>query len=302
MLRDEMKVALKLLMLLLLTGCGNKVELGKAPVPENYLEELEAYYATRLTSLTNEQGWMRLAGMYWLEEGESTFGSSPENDVVFPEGFISARTGKFILEGDSVRMLILDGTEVFVEDQKVTDKIIFTESEAPVINHGHLNWVVIKRGDLIGIRLYNAFNPEVDDFEGFERYPVSHDFNLLARFVLHPQPQTVRIINILDQEEDVNSPGILEFEIEGQVYSLIGLEASNNRMFVIFGDRTNRTETYQAGRFIYVDIPQGNEKTTILDFNRAYNPPCSYSPYTTCQLPPPQNQLPIEIRAGEKRP
>lgn len=276
-------------------------ELGTAVVPPDYETELEEFYNVRLHSLTHETGWMRLAGMYWLNEGKNTFGSGQSSDVVFPDGFIPQNAGTFIVDGEIVRMEVNPGVLITIEGEPILNAIIFDSGIVKKVNHGSLEWIVIKRGDLLGIRLYNSYNPEVDEFTGFPRYETDLNYFVNARLVTYDVPQTVRIINILGQEEELPSPGTLEFEIKGEKHSLITLEGST-RMFVILGDLTNRTETYQAGRYMYIDYPDAGSDLTVIDFNKAYNPPCSYSAYTTCQLPPPQNMLSVEIPAGEKRP
>lgn len=276
-------------------------EFGTAVVPLDYETELEEFYNVRLHSLTHETGWMRLAGMYWLNEGKNTFGSGQSNDVVFPEGFIPQNAGTFIVDGEIVRMEVNPGVPITIEGQPILSAVIFDLDIEKKVNHGSLEWIVIKRGDLVGIRLYNSYNPEVDEFTGFPRYETDLNYFVNARLVTYDVPQTVKIINILGQEEELPSPGTLEFKINGEKHSLITLEGST-RMFVILGDMTNRTETYQAGRYMYIDYPDVGSDLTVIDFNRAYNPPCSYSAYTTCQLPPPQNTLSVEIPAGEKRP
>lgn len=284
----------------MLMACS-KNDLGNAEVHATYESDLEQFYQERLHSLTHETGWMRLAGMYWLENGDNTFGSDPTNDVVFPDGFIPNVAGKFIVNGDIVSMEVESGVDITVEGDTTQKAVIFENGTEIKVNHGSLEWIVIKRGDLVGIRLYNSVNPEVDEFTGFPRYETNLDYYVNARLITYDTPQMVKIINILGQEENLPSPGTLEFEISGEKYSLVTLEGTT-RMFVILGDRTNRTETYQAGRYMYIDYPEEGSDLTVIDFNKAYNPPCSYSAYTTCQLPPPQNMLPVEIMAGEKRP
>jgi uncharacterized protein (DUF1684 family) len=296
-----MKYSIHIILLLTIATACNKSDLGNAQTPENYHESLDEFYSIRLESLTNETGWMRLAGMFWLNEGVNTFGSNSSNNVIFPEGFIPLNAGKFIVDGGSVRMEVNEGVHITVDGESTGNAIIYNDGAEKKVNHGSLEWIVIKRGDLIGIRLYNSFNPKVDEFKGFPRYDIDFDFLVKARLVSYETPQMVKIINILGQEEELPSPGTLEFEIRGEKYNMVTLEGGD-RMFLILGDLTNRTETYQAGRYMYIDYPDEGSDMTIIDFNKAYNPPCSYSPYTTCQLPPPQNMLPIEIKAGEKRP
>lgn len=282
------------------TACEQQ-ELGQAPVDDDYLQQVEEWTSERVESLTAPTGWMRLAGMYWLSEGENTFGSAPDNDVQFPIGTTPAYTGMFIVENGQVRMVVQNGMEVTYENELVDEMIIYDGDNASEIMHGSLEWVVIERGGLLGIRLYNKDNVKVDRFTGFETYPVDPEWSREARFVPNPDGSTISIINVLGQGEDVNSPGYLEFTINGELYTLDAIE-STDQMFIIVGDETNRTETYQAGRYMYIDYPEEGSDLTVIDFNKAYNPPCAFSKFTTCQLPPPQNRLDVEIKAGELRP
>ena len=288
---------------LLMAGCAKSVELGPAPVESTYLEDLEEFYANRHHSLTNEVGWMRLAGMYWLEHGPNSFGSSPNNNVVFPDGYIPDYVGSFIVSDTSVVMSVLADVEITVTDSVVTEvDMLANDDDDPIrARYKTLEWLVIKRGDLLGVRLYNSYNPKVDEFDGFPRYETNTDFYVLAELVTEDVPETVRIANILGQEEDLISPGTLRFEINDEEFSLVTIQGGE-RMFIIVGDETNKDQTYQAGRYIYVDMPEDGSNLTMIDFNKMYNPPCAFSPYTTCQLPPVQNRLGIRIEAGEKRP
>jgi len=176
-----------------------------------------------------------------------------------------------------------------------------TALEPPRMFHGDLEFFVIKRGDLHMIRLYNYDNPAADRFDGFPRYPLDLKWRVEARFEPAEEGKTIRMVNILDQLSDEPVMGTYFFEVDGVEYSLDALEGSETRHFVIVGDQTNRTDSYQAGRYIYVDHPDENGRT-VFDFNMMYNPPCSFNAFTTCLLAPPQNRLDVAITAGELRP
>lgn len=287
-------------LLLTLTSC-NDSELGKAPVADDYPREVEEWELERIDRLKEPYGWLRLAGMFWLSEGENRFGSGDDADVRFPEGTIANHAGEFILDEGTVTMRVRDGVEITKEGDPVSKAVIFDGDETPEIKHDPLMWHVIERDDLIGIRLYNSDNEQADRFDGFPRYDTDPRWHLKARFMPNPEGTTLSIANVIGQQIDAPSPGILEFQIDGNRYTLDALEGSD-RMFIIVGDLTNRTETYQAGRYMYIDYPDDGSDYTIIDFNKAYNPPCSYNRFTTCQLPPQNNRLDIAIDAGEKRP
>ena len=175
------------------------------------------------------------------------------------------------------------------------------DASAPRMFHGDLEFFVIKRGDMHMVRLYNYDNPAADRFEGFPMYPLDLKWRVEARFEPAEEGKTIRMVNILDQLSDEPVMGTYYFEVDGVEYSLDALEGSETRHFVIVGDESNRTETYQAGRYIYVDHPDEKGRT-VFDFNMMYNPPCAFSAFTTCLLPPPQNRLSVVITAGELRP
>lgn len=299
-----MKVHFSLILLsaIVLISCGDpSKELGPAPVSENYEEEVSQWIDDRIETLKEPTGWLRLAGMYVLEEGENSFGSGSDLDVQFPKGTIAEQAGTFILENKQVQMRVADGVTVTAENSPVTNMTIYDGENAPEIQHGSLEWHAIQRQELIAIRLFNKENEKADRFEGFDRYPIDPAWNLKSRFVTKPEDATIPVPNVLGQTDDVRNPGTIIFQKEGETHSLEALESSTGRLFLIVGDLTNLTETYQAGRFIYIDYPDETGFTTI-DFNKIYNPPCAYNLHTTCQLPPSTNRLDLSITAGELRP
>lgn len=243
-------------------------KLGQAPIPADYDQQLETWKQARITSLTAPTGWMRLSDMLWLDEGATPF-----------MGDTLTRSGYRVMYADT---------------------LVYDTDHAPMMEDGDYRWTIIRRGDLIGARVWNTVNSDVDTFTGFERYPTDTMMVRRARFVPNRLGKTIPIVNILGQTDQIPSPGVLHFDVDGTSYTLDALDGGE-RMFIILGDATNRTETYQAGRYMYIDYPEEGSTETVIDFNKAYNPPCAFSPYTTCQFPPKQNVLPVDIRAGEKR-
>lgn len=276
-------------------------DLGQAPVPDNYFEELEEWKAERMESLTNPTGWMRLAGMYFLQDGDNTFGSGNEVDIQFPEGTIAEKAGTLTLQNGVVTMSVAEGVNITYEGDPVTQMVLFDGDESPSVEHENLEWLIIEREDLIAVRLYNKDNQKVDDFDGFPRYETDTTWYVKAKFIPASEGTTISVINVLGQQVDTPSTGVLEFMIDNKIYTLDALESSTD-MFIILADETNQTETYQAGRYLYVEYPEEGSEYTVIDFNKVYNPPCAYNSFTTCQLPPMQNRLNVAITAGEKRP
>ena len=285
---------------ILLYGCGES-ELGQAPTPEMYEEKIENWKQDRIESLKEPEGWLRLTGMYWLEEGENSFGSGEENDLIFPEGSIPEYAGTIIYQNGQVVMKTADDVPVTHTNEQVSEFVLYDGTDAPRAEYGSLEWFVIVRGDLTGIRLYDKEYARADAFDGFPSYPVDPEWRREARFIPNSEEITIPIVNVLGQQRDAPSPGAIEFTIEEETFTLDALEGGE-RLFIIVGDETNKTDTYQAGRYIYIDYPEEGSDYTVIDFNKTYNPPCSFNMFTTCQLPPPQNRLDVAIPAGEKRP
>ena len=266
------------------------------PVTDGYLSEIEAWHSKRNASLSKPDSWLALAGLFWLQEGDNHFGSDPENDLVFPGDGVPARMGILHLKADSVTLKPL--TEIQYDSSIVgeigLDKDI---SGAPtVLEWGSLSWYAIQRGDRIGIRLKDSQHPNLIDFKGTELFPVEPSWRIPAELIPVDSGTTIDIINVLGDTTPNRVPGILEFSIEGQKYRLTPLaDPGDKKWFIIFGDATNGIETYGAGRFLVIPAADENGRT-LIDFNRS----CAFSPYATCPLPPEENILSVEIRAGEK--
>jgi len=286
--------------LLFIVACtGN--ELGQADIPENYSMQIEEWKSERITSLKEPTGWLRLAGMFILNEGDNSFGSSPGADHTFPGSILPDIAGSFILEDNRVLMDVRDGVEIIHNGDVVKEFLLCDGENTPSVTYKSLEWLVIVREEIIAIRLYNKENAKADSFDGFPSYPVDPAWNRRARLNPSPDSTTISVANVLGQIVDYPSPGVLEFTIGGEIYTLDALDSEDD-MFVIVGDQTNKTETYPAGRYIYVEYPEPGSNITTIDFNKVYNPPCAYNNYSTCQLPPPQNRLSVAIEAGEKKP
>jgi len=274
------------------------------PADQAYKEEIDGWHARRVANLTKPDGWLSLAGRFWLEEGENRFGSDAGNPVRFPEGRAPARMGSFFLEKGVVRVRILPEVLVTAADSSRVQETIMQDDAGgspTILRYGTLSWHVIRRGERFAIRLRDSAHKNLKNFQGIERYPVDPAWRLKAKFVPYEPAKKLRIVNVVGQVEEQACPGALLFTLRGVEYRLDVLdEGPGEPFFVIIADETSGEETYGGGRFLYVARPDSAGET-IIDFNKAYNPPCSFTPYATCPLPPEQNRLPIAIRAGEKR-
>jgi len=262
--------------------------------------EIEEWHGKRVDDLKAPNGWLNLIGLLWLEEGLNTFGSDKKNNIVFPEGKIPARAGYFSLKQNTVTLDVAKGVNITSEGQPVKSLVIFNpdSTHQPIVEFDSLRWTIIKRDDKFGIRLRDLNNPDLRNFKGIDRYPVNTDWRLEAKWEPADSTRTIDITNVLGQTTAQSSPGTLVFSIDDKEYKLDALKGNEEEYFVIFADATTGKETYGAGRFIYVKKQVDGK--TIIDFNKAYNPPCAFTEYATCPLPPKQNTLTVAIEAGEK--
>ena len=247
-------------------------------------------------------GWLSVIGLDWLDPGENLFGADSANTVVFPplEG-IPLRAGSFFLEGETVRMEVEPGVPVTHDGEPVTSLVLPSDASGrPVTAQlGSLRWQVIQRQDLVGIRLRDTANAALGEFQGIESFPVSLEWRIPARFDRYDPPKVIEVPNVLGMINEQPSPGAVVFQVGGERLRLDVTGDPEGRSFsVVFGDETNGLETYGGGRFLTVDAPDESGRLFI-DFNLAYNPPCVFTAFATCPLPPPQNKLPVRIEAGE---
>lgn len=265
-----------------------------------YVEQIDQWHKEREARLKASDGWLSLAGLYWLQEGENTFGSGAGNSLTFPANKIPDRAGTITLEGERVSVRIAEGVEVLLNGKPVQETLLFAPEldTVPQLTYGPLSWFVIKRGDKLGIRLRDMQNDALVHFTGIKRFPVDAAWRTEAKYEPHPQPKQISITNMVGQTSLRDSPGTLVFTLAGKQYQLDAL-LEGEQLFIIFADKTNGRDTYGAGRYLYADKP-GTDGITVLDFNKATNPPCDFVSYATCPLPPRQNFLSLSIEAGEK--
>jgi hypothetical protein len=269
--------------------------------PADVEAEVRAWHEQRISRLTSDDGWLSLVGLHWLKEGANRFGSAQENDLVFPAQ-APPRAGTFTLKGGAVSLALEPGVTVLKGEQPFPAGPVKTDAEgAPdVLRLGSLRFQVIKRGDRFGIRVKDPESEVRRQFHGIPTWPASAAWRLEARFEPAGTARQLAVPNVLGMVEEMPSPGTAVFTMNGKEYRLDPvIEPGESQLFFIFADETNRTESYGAGRFLYAEPPKDGK--VVLDFNRAYNPPCAFTPYATCPLPPPQNRLKLRVEAGEKR-
>jgi uncharacterized protein (DUF1684 family) len=250
---------------------------------DGWQEELLRWRSQREAALKAEGGWLSVAGLFWLKEGANAFGSGPGNAVVLPAG-ASARVGVFELHGGQVTAVV-DGS-----------RRTLRPDSSDAVTVGRIKLFVIKRGGRYGIRMKDPDSSFRRKFHGLRWYPPNPAWRITARFV--SQPRDIPIANVLGQTEQQHSPGYAEFDAASQHLRLYAIQEPGSReLNFILRDQTSGKETYGAGRFLDTELPANGR--VVLDFNKAYNPPCAFTPYATCPLPPRENRLPVRIEAGE---
>jgi uncharacterized protein (DUF1684 family) len=262
--------------------------------------------------LLQPDSWLTLIGLFWLNEGENKFGSDSTNAIVLPKDRAPAVAGSLWLEQGRVRLVarpeagIVDG----MEDKRLPGAKPITTSDLKddnddggptMLRLGSLLINIIKRGDRVGVRVKDRESRTLKEFKGLEYFPVDPKWRVEARFEPYQPPKTIPITNVLSMTDNETSPGALEFEVDGKTYRIDPiLEKGETDWFVMIADETTGRETYGAGRYLYVTPPDATGKV-VIDFNKTYSPPCAFTNFATCPLPPQQNHLPFRIEAGEKK-
>lgn len=283
------------LALLLLSSCTS------APRPP---ADWRAWKARRLESVAGTNGWSTLVGLLWLKEGPNSAGSDPTNDAVLPAGRAAPHVGTFTRTGDRVRFDAAPGIRALVDGHRLESALLENDrSNSPTrLSLPPLTLVVIERNERLGLRVRDPEAPARVHFPGIRCFPYDPAWRIEGRFEAFPEPRTLRVPSMIGGTQDYASPGALVFEYGGHPYRLdVAVEPGEADYFILFRDTTAGQTTYPSGRFLYVSPPDPSGHVT-LDFNRAYTPPCGFTAFATCPLPPQHNRLPFPIRAGELNP
>lgn len=261
--------------------------------------EALAWRAGREERLTAPYSWLSIVALEFPPEGVSRIGSGADNDIVLPAGPES--WGELHLDSDTAVFLTEPGVEVRA-DGELADRVELRTSgpgmEPTRIEADTVQWHLIRRGDRVGVRVRDTQADTRLKFAGLDYFPLAREWRVEADFEEHPPGRTITVVNVLGDLIEAPNPGAAVFLIGDTVYRLEAIAAEDpEQLFFILADRTSGRETYGLGRFLYADRPRGGK--LILDFNRAYNPPCAFNEFTTCQLPPPENRLDLAVTAGE---
>lgn len=265
----------------------------------NYSLEIEKWREEMETSLKSEDGWLTISGLTWLEPGDTKFGSDPAGPIVLPEP-LPKLIGFFRMFENRVQVIPVNDALLLVNGDPVLNSSLLNsdvKGKPDIVDLGDVTMNVIERGDRIGIRVRDLNNPLRRNFTHRNWFSVDPSYRVVARYKAYPEPILRRVPTVIaGVVEELEAVGTASFHLQGTAFTLEALKDSNQLWFV-FRDQTANKQTYGAGRFLYAALPKNGK--TVLDFNKAYNPPCAFNPYTTCPLPVKQNILPIEITAGE---
>ena len=256
----------------------------------------------RVSRLRGDEGWLTVVGLEWLKPGANVVGSAETSDVHLPAS-APARVGTILLEKGTVRFEPAAGSGATIGGKPAAsvNMVADVDGNPTVIEVGSVRFFVIRRGDQYGVRIRDRESEARKNFHGIDYYPIDAKWRVNARFEPYSPMKKIPITNVLGMTEDMESPGALVFEVDGKSMRLDPvLEEGTEELFIIFGDTTNGRETYGAGRYLYAPKP-GADQRTIVDFNKSYNPPCVFTDFATCPLPPQQNKLPVAVTAGEKK-
>jgi uncharacterized protein len=279
------------------------VAAGAPPSPaDGYRAEVARWRAERENRLRAHDGWLTVVGLFWLKPGANRFGSARGNDILLPD-VAPPYAGTFFVQGQSVQLTVPTGSPITLNGRPPQARVLRTDvgpTPPDVLAIGSVSWQLIERGDRLGVRVKDSSNPLRRTFPGSSWFPVVPAYRVVARLTPRKGPLEMVVPDAAGGSQRMESPGTLTFTLLGKPQHLDpvldGDDAADQ--LIMFRDLTSGHETYGGGRFLRaMRQPDG---TYVLDFNRAFAPPCAFTPYATCPLPPEQNRMRVAVNAGEK--
>lgn len=270
--------------------------------PEDYAARVKARWAARDARLRDPDGWLSLVGLHWLAPGENRFGADAHNEVVLHGEDVPGVAGSLRVEDGAVSLVArspaVSSAGEPIGGAELADDLT---GEPTVIDLGSLRMYVIRRGERLGLRVRDHASPALDAFRGMDHFPIDDAWRLNGRLEPAEPGRTVEIVDVTGSVSHEPTPGQVAFERDGTTWRIEALpgDGEEGTLWLVFGDATNGAETYGGGRLLYTE-PVADDGSVVVDFNLAYNPPCVFSRYATCPLPPPQNRLALRIEAGER--
>ncbi len=244
--------------------------------------------------------WVSIAGLHFLEPGSSTVGSAVSNDVVLTAA-VPATIGRLVVKGTSVTYEPAKGVAPMIKGEAITGPVVLKaegEPPGPEMVLGDVRLVVHVSGDRLSLRVRDPNGPLAKDFRGFSWFAIDDAYRVTGKFIADAEPRKMQVLNTFNDMDTYATEGVIEFTLQGQSLRLRPFTTRPKRFYIVFRDASSGKETYETARFLYADL--NDDGTTMLDFNEAYNPPCSFNPYTTCPIPLKENILPVKVLAGEK--
>lgn len=274
---------------------------GPRASEQSHQQEVERFRAEHEAGLRAEDGYLSVAGLFFLKPGPNTFGTDPASDVVLPAGTAPARVGVLESRGDRIVVSLaapglatLNGAPTSSGELRPASG----DRKPDLLRVGRLMLLAHMSGERLALRLRDPDGPVRRNFVGLRWFPVDERYRVVGRFVPYQKPGRLGIVNVHGDALSLPAPGIVEVVLHGQTFRMEPAQEPDGRLWFIFRDATSGHTTYEAARFLYTDPPRNG--LVVMDFNRAYSPPCAYNPYTTCPLPPAANRLTVPIEAGEK--
>jgi uncharacterized protein (DUF1684 family) len=266
-----------------------------------YRKQIDEWRQHRVERLTGPTGWLTLVGLEWLKDGANTLGSAPGNSIV--QAKWPAHLATITLNGGKANIALADGVDATIDGQKAAQAALLddTNPKPTVVASGTVMFYVVKRGDRWALRIKDSESPTRKGFVGIDYFDVDPSWRIDAKWEAYDPPREIEEQNILGEIDKVIVPGAAVFEHGGKTFrdEPVIETPGDTELFLVFADRTSGKETYGAARFVYSEAPKDGR--IVLDFNKAYNPPCAFTPYATCPLPTPQNRLDTRVTAGEKK-
>jgi uncharacterized protein (DUF1684 family) len=249
-------------------------------------------------NLRRENGWLALAGLFWLRRGINLIGSNPQSDIRLPQR-APARLGTFEFDGNNVTLNV--ESELCVEVNGVATRSALLDADQEgvpsFITFNDMRMVVLRRSKGVGIRVWDNTRKERQTFPPRQWYPIREELRVPAIYTRFETPKIVKMPDILGAILDEPMQGFVSFDLNGTKHELLVEELPDHRLFVQFMDLTNGNPTYPSGRYHYTDSHENGN--VFIDFNKSYSPPCAFTDYATCTFPPQENRLHIAIEAGE---
>jgi uncharacterized protein (DUF1684 family) len=278
-----------------------------ADAPADPKQEYEGWRAARVARLQKPDGWLTLVGLDWIEPGKHSLGSGKDNDIVLSVG--PAKLGEIELEKNQLTLTLAEGVDATIGTEGKRSAELVTDLEASeadnleptLVRFGTASFFAIERNGRYALRVKDSEAETRKHFLGIDNYPFYAAWRVEAKFERHAPGATIEVANVLGYLEPMQNSGVVAFEHDGKSYKLETIDEGDGQLFLVYADKTNRKETYGAGRFLYSDPPKAGSDRVVIDFNRSYNPPCVFTPYATCPLPPPGNRLEFAVTAGETK-